>query len=72
MRRLSLNRSEPAKKSGQNIPKNRCRIPRSAPAGTRLTHMLPLAAQLARKARSLSSGSQKVSNFFETILAIGD
>jgi len=25
MRRLSLNRSEPAKKSGQNIPKNRCR-----------------------------------------------
>jgi hypothetical protein len=24
MRRLSLNRSEPAKKSGQNIPKNRC------------------------------------------------
>jgi hypothetical protein len=34
--------------------------------------MLPLAAQLARKARSLSSGSQKVSNFFETILAIGD
>jgi hypothetical protein len=31
--------------------------------------MLPLAAQLARKARS--SGSQKFSNFFETILAIG-
>jgi hypothetical protein len=25
MRRLFLNRSEPAKKSGQNIPKNRCR-----------------------------------------------
>src|SRR6516165_10247186 len=25
MRRLSLNRSEPAKKNGQNIPKNRCR-----------------------------------------------
>src|SRR5215470_13324456 len=25
MWRLSLNRSEPAKKSGQNIPKNRCR-----------------------------------------------
>jgi len=25
MRRLSLNRSEPAKKSGQNIPKYRCR-----------------------------------------------
>src|SRR5215469_7408408 len=25
MRRLSLNRSEPAKKSGHNIPKNRCR-----------------------------------------------
>jgi len=25
MRRLSLNRSEPAKKSGQNIPKNHCR-----------------------------------------------
>ena len=25
MRRLSLNRSESAKKSGQNIPKNRCR-----------------------------------------------
>ena len=25
MRRLSINRSEPAKKSGQNIPKNRCR-----------------------------------------------
>jgi hypothetical protein len=25
MRGLSLNRSEPAKKSGQNIPKNRCR-----------------------------------------------
>jgi hypothetical protein len=25
MRRLYLNRSEPAKKSGQNIPKNRCR-----------------------------------------------
>jgi hypothetical protein len=25
MRRLSLNRSEPFKKSGQNIPKNRCR-----------------------------------------------
>src|SRR6516164_4135150 len=25
MRRLSLNRSEPATKSGQNIPKNRCR-----------------------------------------------
>jgi hypothetical protein len=25
MRRLSLDRSEPAKKSGQNIPKNRCR-----------------------------------------------
>ena len=25
MRRLSLNRSEPAKKSGQDIPKNRCR-----------------------------------------------
>jgi len=25
MRRLSLNRSEPAKKSGRNIPKNRCR-----------------------------------------------
>jgi hypothetical protein len=25
MRRLLLNRSEPAKKSGQNIPKNRCR-----------------------------------------------
>ena len=25
IRRLSLNRSEPAKKSGQNIPKNRCR-----------------------------------------------
>src|SRR5215467_447411 len=25
MRRLSLNRSEPARKSGQNIPKNRCR-----------------------------------------------
>src|SRR5215472_9331100 len=25
MRRLSLNRSEPAKKSDQNIPKNRCR-----------------------------------------------
>src|SRR6516162_1456889 len=25
MRRLSLNRSEPAKKRGQNIPKNRCR-----------------------------------------------
>ena len=25
MRRLSLNRSEPAKKSGQNIPKNPCR-----------------------------------------------
>jgi hypothetical protein len=25
MRRLSLNRSEPAKKSGQNISKNRCR-----------------------------------------------
>ena len=25
MRRLSLNRSEPAKKGGQNIPKNRCR-----------------------------------------------
>jgi hypothetical protein len=25
MRRLSLNRSEPAKKSGQNIPKNRRR-----------------------------------------------
>ena len=25
MRRLSLNRSDPAKKSGQNIPKNRCR-----------------------------------------------
>jgi len=25
MRRLPLNRSEPAKKSGQNIPKNRCR-----------------------------------------------
>jgi hypothetical protein len=25
MRRLSLNHSEPAKKSGQNIPKNRCR-----------------------------------------------
>ena len=25
MRRLSLNRSEPGKKSGQNIPKNRCR-----------------------------------------------
>src|SRR5215467_13740719 len=25
MRRLSLNRSEPAKKSGQSIPKNRCR-----------------------------------------------
>src|SRR5215831_15125160 len=24
MRRLSLNRSEPAKKSGQNLPKNRC------------------------------------------------
>jgi len=24
MPRLSLNRSEPAKKSGQNIPKNRC------------------------------------------------
>jgi hypothetical protein len=25
MRRLSLNRSQPAKKSGHNIPKNRCR-----------------------------------------------
>src|SRR6516164_5990942 len=25
MRRLSFNRSEPAKKSGQNIPKNHCR-----------------------------------------------
>jgi hypothetical protein len=25
MRRLFVNRSEPAKKSGQNIPKNRCR-----------------------------------------------
>jgi hypothetical protein len=25
MRRLSLNRWEPAKKSGQNVPKNRCR-----------------------------------------------
>ena len=25
MRRLSLNRWEPAKRSGQNIPKNRCR-----------------------------------------------
>ena len=25
MRRLSLNRSEPAKKSGHNTPKNRCR-----------------------------------------------
>jgi len=25
MRRLFLNRSEPAKRSGQNIPKNRCR-----------------------------------------------
>ena len=25
MRRLSRHRSEPAKKSGQNIPKNRCR-----------------------------------------------
>jgi hypothetical protein len=25
MRRLSLNRSQLAKKSGQNIPKNRCR-----------------------------------------------
>jgi hypothetical protein len=25
MRRLSLNRSEPAQKSGQNIPNNRCR-----------------------------------------------
>ena len=25
MRRLFLNRSEPAKKSGQNIPKNLCR-----------------------------------------------
>src|SRR5215813_4577183 len=25
MRRSCLNRSEPAKKSGQNIPKNRCR-----------------------------------------------
>ena len=25
IRRLCLNRSEPAKKSGQNIPKNRCR-----------------------------------------------
>jgi hypothetical protein len=25
MRRLFLNRSEPAKKSGQKIPKNRCR-----------------------------------------------
>ena len=37
-----------------------------------LTHMLPLAAQLARKARSLSSGSQKLLNFFETIFAIGD
>jgi hypothetical protein len=24
MRRLSLNHSEPAKKNGQNIPKNRC------------------------------------------------
>jgi hypothetical protein len=34
--------------------------------------MLPLAAQWLAKARSLSSGSQKVSNFFETILAIGD
>ena len=53
------------------MPLCRSKTPRSAAAGTRLTHMLPLAAQLARKARSLSSGSQKFSNFFETILAIG-
>ena len=31
MRRLSLNRSEPAKKSGQNIPKNHCRTTHLGP-----------------------------------------
>src|SRR6516225_11036169 len=33
MRRLSLNRSEPAKKSGRNIPKNRCRTTVAEPIG---------------------------------------
>ena len=33
MRRLFLNRSEPAKKSGQNIPKNRCRTTVAEPIG---------------------------------------
>src|SRR6516164_2869725 len=39
MRQLSLNRSEPAKKSGQNIPKNRCRTTIAERMGETLTEL---------------------------------
>src|SRR6516162_2435991 len=41
MRRLFLNRSEPAKKSGQNIPKNRCRTTIAEPIGRNASGTAP-------------------------------
>ena len=52
MRRLSLNRSEPAKKSGQNIPKNRCRTTIAERIGETLAELTFIGDQVSRPAES--------------------
>ena len=52
MRRLSLNRSEPAKKSGQNIPKNRCRTTIAERMGETPAELPFIRDQVSRPAES--------------------
>src|SRR6516162_1676398 len=52
MRRSSLNRSEPAKKGGQNIPKNRCRTTIAERMGETPAELPFIGDQVSRPAES--------------------
>jgi len=52
MRRSSLNRSEPAKKSGQNIPKNCCRTTIAERTVETLAELPFIGDQVSRPAES--------------------
>ena len=52
MRRLSLNRSDPAKKSGQNIPKNRCQTTIAERMGETPAELPFIGDQVSRPAES--------------------